>query len=322
MLDPGNWPEPLVNEINKRLTLNLLIQGAAAHTFLTASHLVRDELESISPGIVRRFDRFAIGGMLNYLIGDPILFAGRPNRWGGFSRSPQTCLSRHRLMATHGNRLATESYRYLAALGRRKGVVAVPGIHYVQFTAMLIGAITKDTAHRRELERLATRVNAEIWGLPTDRMDARLTRNVRFGTMRPPATRAGRMMEAGIVGLGGVERRGDHWHVVARAVCFPLLVHELVKATVELICLHGLTTLGDADYRAVIDAADHLELETYHLQSGIAFWRRFLAAKPSDLRPAAAVMRIAKLPPSDVERFATDLIERPDDAADRMQDLR
>ena len=34
--------EELLQQTNKRLTLNLLIQGAAAHSFLTAHHLVVD----------------------------------------------------------------------------------------------------------------------------------------------------------------------------------------------------------------------------------------------------------------------------------------
>ena len=39
----------LRDEINKRLTLNWLIQGAAQHAGMTFHHLVRDELDALDP---------------------------------------------------------------------------------------------------------------------------------------------------------------------------------------------------------------------------------------------------------------------------------
>jgi hypothetical protein len=68
----------LIQQINKRLTLNLLIQGAAAHVYTTASHLVKDDLEEISEGLTDSYDRLAISVQLNYCIGDnALLWAGR-----------------------------------------------------------------------------------------------------------------------------------------------------------------------------------------------------------------------------------------------------
>jgi hypothetical protein len=55
----------LQEQINKRLTLNLLIQGAAAHSFITAHHLVRDELENVQPGLTRIYDRAVVMMHLN-----------------------------------------------------------------------------------------------------------------------------------------------------------------------------------------------------------------------------------------------------------------
>ena len=40
--------------------------------------------------------------------------------------------------------------------------------------------------------------------------------------------------------------------VVARAIVWPILCHELVKGTAELICLHGLNTLDDAAFRETL----------------------------------------------------------------------
>ena len=47
-------------EVNKRLTMNLLMQGAASHVFLTAHHLVRTELNQLDPRLIPFYDRFAI----------------------------------------------------------------------------------------------------------------------------------------------------------------------------------------------------------------------------------------------------------------------
>ena len=73
-------------------------------------------------------------------------------------------------------------------------------------------------------------------------------------------TFSGRLLRASAVGYGGVVRngtgpgdadadvRGATFRVKARAWMWPLLSHELVKGTAELICLHGLNTLDDATY--------------------------------------------------------------------------
>jgi hypothetical protein len=66
----------LRQQINKRLTLNLLIQGAAAHTYITAHHLAADELENLRPGLVELYDKAVVGFHLNYWIGDITLLYG------------------------------------------------------------------------------------------------------------------------------------------------------------------------------------------------------------------------------------------------------
>ena len=46
----------LRDEINKRLTLNLLIQGSAQHAFLTSHYLVRDELTALDSDLLRLYE--------------------------------------------------------------------------------------------------------------------------------------------------------------------------------------------------------------------------------------------------------------------------
>ena len=56
----------LRDEINKRFTLNWLIQSASEHAGMTLHHLVRDELDVLDPGLVRLYDQFALINLLQY----------------------------------------------------------------------------------------------------------------------------------------------------------------------------------------------------------------------------------------------------------------
>ncbi len=122
----------LQGQIDKRLTLNLLIQGAAAHSFLTAHHVVRDELEQILPGLTYRYDQFAICGLLNYFIGDILLIYGLPSRFWNRTRKPGHPFFYHRLLAEHGRELAYASKRYLVSRGWQKRVIGIPILQQAQ----------------------------------------------------------------------------------------------------------------------------------------------------------------------------------------------
>ena len=54
--------ENLRAEINKRLTLNWLIQGASEHAGLTLHHWVRDELAEMDPGLIGCYDQLGLSG--------------------------------------------------------------------------------------------------------------------------------------------------------------------------------------------------------------------------------------------------------------------
>ncbi|NND98617.1 MAG: hypothetical protein HKN47_14950 [Pirellulaceae bacterium] len=311
----------LVDQINKRLTLNLLIQGAAAHTFTTANHLVKEDLEAIRPGLTHLYDRFAISGQLNYCIGEIALTFGRPNRWWGWSRTPQKPFRNHPLMAKHGNRLATGETRRLQRLARTKGVIPYPMFHWLQFWGILFKVTSAESGNASRLEPIAIRAASEIWNIPAHRLDGSITRDVAFGNLREPKTGLGKMTRAGVVGYGGVERRGDQFTVVAKAWVFPLLIHELVKGIMELICLHGLNKLDESAYDAVTEEADQLEYEAWLLQAGPEMWRQFLAVAPREPPLANTVMNVAKLAPTPLHELMIQVIEAPDRAAKRLAEL-
>ena len=98
--------------------------------------------------------------------------------------------------------------------------------------------------------------------------------------------------------------------VVAHAVVWQVLTHELVKGTAELICLHGLNQLSDDTYQRVMHAADRLDLEPWMLQSGGELWRRFLAAIPGNRTVAQVLMDLARLSPAKLESRIAEIIER------------
>lgn len=308
-------------QINKRLTLNLLIQGAAAHTFTTTSHLVREDLDAIHPGLTDLHDRFAISGMLNYSIGDLGLSFGRPNRWWGFSKTPQKIFETHKLMATYGNRLATEEFRHLRRLGWNKRVIPIPVLHWFQFVWLLGRVMWIERQHKSRLTQLARRAASTVWGIPENRLNGSITQNVVFGNLQTDRTMLARMYRSGVVGYGGVQSRAGRMSVVAKAWVFPLLIHELVKGTMELICLHGLNELDDDVYAIVTEEADRIEYETWLLQAGPAMWRRLIAVASRDTPLANTIMRLAKLDPQALEDLMILVIEHPEQASEALREL-
>ena len=83
-----------------------------------------------------------------------------------------------------------------------------------------------------------------------------------------------------MAGWGGVRRDLDRLVVEAKAEIWPLLVHELIKGTVELICLHGLADLGEEEYSMVMEHTEHIEYEFPMIQIGRIVFQKSL---PPDL---------------------------------------
>ena len=314
--------DDILQQTNKRLTLNLLIQGAAAHTFLTAHHLVRNELEAIRPGLTRLYDRMAISFHLNYWIGDILLVYGLPSWFWRRTHRDRHPFHQHRLLARHGGELSRASKSYLLARGWKKWVIGIPIIHYVQMLLLFWRAARAERRHKRQLAELAKKTTSLIFGIDEDRLKAKLTTNVAFGHLSTPKTRVGRLTQLAAIGYGGVERRDGQFKVVAKSWNWPLVVHELAKGTAELICLHGLNTLDDETYKTVTDEADQIEYETWLLQAGAEIWRKLLSSLPGDRSLAEMLMHIARLDPEPLERLMLTVANDPEKARDLMDELR
>ncbi len=97
--------------------------------------------------------------------------------------------------------------------------------------------------------------------------------------------------------------------VVAKAVCFPVLVQELIKGTMELLSMHGLQHLSRGQLKSLYKQADKLEDEPYLIQIGPHLWRSFLKVVPKDSKLANVVARLATKEPQFVHNLLSELIE-------------
>src|SRR5204862_5850092 len=140
-----------------------------------------EELEAIRPGLVRLYDRFIVSAHLNYWQGDLTLLFGVSSRFWGRTRKPRHPFFGHRLLAEHGGALARASKQHLIERGKAKRVVTIPGIQGVNLMGLFLRVLWAARRAQPQLEQLAKRVTAQIWGISEDRLDAELTANVAFG---------------------------------------------------------------------------------------------------------------------------------------------
>lgn len=95
------------------------------------------------------------------------------------------------------------------------------------------------------------------------------------------------MGQAGnIAGREDVDRQTDPPTIKARAVNFPVLIHELIKGTLELIALHGRNRDeegNEEDFTDIEESEDTLEKEMWDLRLGPAIWDRIRSKFPEDV---------------------------------------
>lgn len=311
----------LHDEINKRLTLNLLIQGSAQHAFLTSHYLVRDELNAIDPTLLPLYDRVALAGFVQYWRSEFVLLFGWPNNFWRRSKNPKHPFSRHPLLSRHGLALALAAKKRADERCRLKGVTRIPVLFSLQMTYLLFKAMYKERKHRQALIDLAKHATHLVWGVPLERLEGDLTNAVAFGTLTPPNSFMSAVLRAGAAGYGGVLGDSPALRVVGKALVWPLLSHELVKATVELICLHGLVDLDEVTYRQVVEAADRIEFEPWMLQAGAELWRELLPLLPIGRPVAEMVMHMARLPARSLECLMLAVVENKDWARELLASL-
>ena len=124
-----------------------------------------------------------------------------------------------------------------------------------------------------------------------------------------------------VAGWAQVVARDGAVDVVARATNWYFLAKELVKGTAEVICLHGLSHLGDDVYQNVMRQADKIEYEPWQLQTGGELWRRLLCVLPNATPLQSALMHLARLPAESLERVMLAVIEQPQSAREELAHL-
>jgi hypothetical protein len=314
-LIPVTDKQGLRDEINKRLTLNWLIQGAAQHAGMTFHHLVRDQINALDERLLRLYDQYALINLLQYWHLDGRLLLGSPR---GFWRR---AASRRRhpffanpVLSRHGGMLAEASRKRACERCREKGLLNLPFVFSFQAVSRVARLKMLEAPHHQKLVELATQTASTVWGIPTDRLDAKIVPRVILGNLITPRSIRGVIFCACCVGYGHVVRRDDRLIVVSRGTNWQLVAKELVKGTADLVCLHGLNTLSDEAYGKVIRAADRVEFEPWMLQTGGELWRRLLAVIPPGQPLAEVLMHLAQLPPNSLQSLILEVIERPESA--------
>jgi hypothetical protein len=86
----------------------------------------------------------------------------------------------------------------------------------------------------------------------------------------------------GQMGQSEVDEETDPPTVKAKAVTFPLLVHELVKGVYEIFGSHGLPD-DPRQQEMILKAEDTLPSEIWDSRLGPVFWEKFMASYPMEL---------------------------------------
>ena len=304
-------------EIQKRHTLNWLIQGAAQHAGMTFHYLVKDELNALDPGLLPYYDQYALINLLQYWQPHVRVISCRPDEfWQRTASDPENPFYAHPLLSQYGGTLAETGRRRALARCQEKGLNCLAvGMRHQAFHVVK-GLRVLEEPHWRRLHRLARETASTVWGIPQERLEGNLAKRiVIFESMFPARNAQGAVFRSCIVGYGGVTQKGKELIVTATGTNWLLLAKELVKGTAELICLHGLNRLDDDMYQRVIRATDHLDLEPWMLQSGGELWRRLLPSFPDDVPIANVLMQLARLPAGTLESTLADVIEKPEGTA-------
>jgi hypothetical protein len=304
-------------EIQKRHTLNWLIQGAAQHAGMTFHHLVKDELNALDPRLLPYYDQYALINLMQYW--QPkvsILSCGPAQFWRQTATDPKNPFFGHPLLSKFGGRLAEAGRQRAYARCYEKGFSCLPVAFRHQVLQVVVGLRRLETPHRLRLHQLARETASTVWGIPQERLEADLTRKIVLTPDKLVArNERGDRFRKCIVGYGEVTRRGDDLIVTGKGTNWQLVAKELVKGTAELICLHGLNELDDDTYQQVINVTDHLDLEPWMLQSGGELWRMLLTSFPDGAPIARVLMHLARLPAGTLESVITTALEQPEAAA-------
>jgi hypothetical protein len=297
-----------------------MIQGAATHAFLTSHHLAADQLDEIDERLVPLYDEMMARTNFGYWTGPiPSIFESDMEHWENIKHQPNR-FSHWPYMTTFGHQLAVSAKQYIE--DRCDGLKI--DAHNGNLNDYLVGKLF-DRAQRWEydhierLEAIGARTCAAIYDIPLDLLNPKITSSPRWGNIRQPKTYLGEWLVEIMIGWGGLQRRNGRMEVVAKAIVWPMMLHELVKGSVELICLHGLKNLSDDDFELVMAETEQVEFEIPMLQVGGEFFRRFLAVIPREIPLAECIMHVSLMPAQRLESFFFSMMRSPNQATEMIR---
>ena len=316
-------PDPLSTQqrqiVNKRLTLNLLIQGAAVHGHWAAHRLVEKELEAIDPKLFAIYDEMLTRSRLGYWLGGIPSIMGNPTKFWWKIREDGHEFGFHPFFVKHGFRIARETQRDVFERCRLTGIALDGVLNEMRGLQVYLQVIEGERSHLQPLEELAKDVCCDLYNIGRELLDAELTQTPRFGTIHYPDSDAGREILKGMIGWSAVVRQEDRLSVRATATFWPMLVHELIKGSVELICLHGMNSVSERDFAVALERTDHIEFEIPMLQIGGTVFKQFLLARPREVALAESIMHVSMFEPLVLERFMFHLFESPNQATSMIR---
>ena len=310
IMAPTRWPASIESEIRKRMTMNLMIQGAACQAWLTGHHFVRDELDEIEPRAHSKltntqfYDQLGPAALLSQWNSTMAMTNGSPMLFWNQVGSGRTLFCGHPLLARYGKELARKSKRTIVQRCQEKQVRSMPFFRTIHLMNLMMRARRFESGHEDALANMAADVTSEIWGIDRQLLKATITDQPEFGNIRTARTAKGKRLREIMVGWSGVEQDSNGTlRVVARSKYWSVLIHELTKGAVELIGLHGLHGLDEETYSIVMLEADQIEFEVWMLQSGLELYRRLLMTIPLDATIAESLMQVASMPAELHEEF-------------------
>ena len=307
--------------VNKRLTLNLLIQGSATHGHWEAHQLVAKELGDIHPDLFATYSEMMVRSRLGYWVGGiPSIMGNALKFWWKIQREGHE-FGFHPFLVKHGFSIAQETRDDVFERCHKASIPINGFMNETRGIKIYQQALELELPHLRPLVELAKDVCCETYGIGRDMLDAELTQSPRFGVVREPETAGGKAILECMIGWSAVVRRQGQLKVKATATFWPMLVHELIKGSVELICLHGMgsDTVTDSEFDIALQRTDHVEFEIPMLQIGGTIFQRFLLARPREIPLAESIMHVAKLEPLVLEQFMFHLFESPNRATDTIR---
>ena len=126
------------------------------------------------------------------------------------------------------------------------------------------------------------------------------------------------------IGSVKIEHEDENAIVVAKAICLPILCHELSKGVMELISLHQFSNWNASKIGRVVRAADKATDETRLIQVGPDLWRKILkvvnAMKDKPSLPELATA-FAVRPTKQVHDTIMAILDGKSEAQDMIREL-